>query len=323
LPHDSGSNTDSEVVAGVVTSIAVYVCTHKRNEPLRTMLDSLAVAARRVQPEVEIAVVVVDDNPDGRARVVVDEFDSPFTRGLHYRQSGAQNISSARNVGLEAAGRLAEWVAMTDDDQIVVENWFVSLLDVQQRTGADAVTGPVLLRYREDAPDWITDQPFVEILEAEMKPDAVQVPVCSTGNSMLRSSFLADNPEIRFRPDLGVVGGEDMVFYRAAVAAGLDARYSAGALSYGLQPPERESYRYQIRSSYWMGNTEFLTNYESGEAGRFRLALRGGRRLVEATIRPFARRVRGLEPQWRFSGALVARSLGILVGVFGIKVAHR
>lgn len=290
------------------------------------MLTSLDVAARRVQqaqPPVEIAVVVVDDNPDGRARPVVEGFDGCFARGLHYRFSGAENISLARNVGVEATLELADWIAMTDDDQVVTEGWFEAMVELQRRSGADAVTGPVLLRYPEDSASWMSDQPFGEILEAAPVPDGAQVAVCSTGNSMVRGSFLAEHDEIRFRSDLGKVGGEDMVFYRAAVAAGLDARYSTGALCYAELPPERLTYRYHVRTSYWMGNTEYITNYESGEATRLRLAARGIRRLMEAVIRPFQRMVRGQSPQWRFGGAALARSLGTLVGVAGIKVTHK
>jgi succinoglycan biosynthesis protein ExoM len=304
-------------------SIAVYVCTYRRNEPLRTMLDSLAAAAARVQPEVEITVVVVDDNPDGQAKDVVAEFPGGFAGGLHYRYSGAQNISLARNTGLEAAAELAEWVAMTDDDQTVSERWFEALLDVQRRTGADAVTGPVVLRYPHGCPRWMLDQPFAEIMEAQPQPDGAAVGVCSTGNSMLRASFLRDHPEIRFRTDLGRLGGEDMVFYAAAVAAGLDARYSIEAVCYAEQPPERSTYRHLVRTSWWMGNTEFVTSYESGTATRSRLALRGARRLLVALARPIRRRLAGEDGHWRYAGASVARSFGMLVGVIGIKVAHK
>lgn len=308
--------------AAAETSIAVYVCTHQRNEPLRRMLTSLSVAAERVQPEVEIAVVVIDDNPDGRAKEVVEGFEGGFLRGLHYRHSGAQNISVARNLGLEATIPLAEWVAMTDDDQVVVPEWFEAMLDLQRRTGADAITGPVHNRYSAQAASWLTDQPFDEIMVAPMQPDGTRVDVCSTGNSMLRSSFLRNHPEIRFRKDLGVVGGEDMVFYRAATTAGLDARFSTEAVCHTEMPPERERYRYTLHSCYWLGNSIYLTNIESGEASKSRLVLRAGKQLVAGLIRPVKRRIRGNPPQWRYSGAVAARSFGILVGVIGIRVAH-
>ncbi len=305
------------------SSIAVYVCTHCRNGPLRRVLASLDEAASRIQPGIEVAVVVVDDNPDGRARQVVDSVSPGFIRGLHYRHSGAQNISVARNLGIEAALELADWVAMTDDDQTVSPHWFEALVTVQRTTGADAVTGPVTLHYEEGAAAWLDDQPFAEFLEAPPHPDGSRVEVCSTGNSMLRSAFLRRHPAIRFRTDLGRVGGEDMVFYREAVAAGLDARYAVDATCFAEQPAERQTYRYILRVSYWMGNTEYLTNVESGEAGRVRLAVRGLRRLVEAVARPFRRLVRGDAPQWRYAGAAAARACGMLVGVAGTRVEHR
>lgn len=313
-----------EPAATGVASIAVYVCTHRRNGPLRRMLDSLALAAVKVQPRVEIAVAVIDDNPDGRARTVVESFDdSAFVRGLHYRHSGQQNISLARNLGLETAMGLADWVAMSDDDQVVAEGWFEAMIDIQARTEADAITGPVRLRYPDGAPDWLTAQPFMEMLEAAPQPDGSPMEVCSTGNSMLRSSFLADHADIRFRPDLGVLGGEDMVFYRSATMAGLRARYSTGAVCWGEQPPERATYRYLLGTSYWLGNSECLTNIESGTASKSRLVLRGARRLLAAAGRPVGRLRRGEPAQWRFAGAATARAVGMLVGVIGIKVSHR
>ena len=312
----------SQEAAEPQTSIATYVCTYKRNEPLRRTLDSLAAAARRVQPRVGIAVVVVDDNPDGRAKEVVEGYEGPFALGLHYVHSGSENISIARNLGLEAAMPLADWVAMTDDDLEVVEDWFAAMLEVQRDSDADAVTGPVVVRYHEEAARWLTDQPFLDVLVAENHPNGAEVGVCSTGNSMIRSAFLRAHPEIRFRPDLGKLGGEDMVFYRAAVAAGLRARFATAAVCETEQSRDREHYRYQLHSCYWLGNSEFLTNHESGQATRARLAVRGVRRLAEAIARPFTRMAQGKKPQWRYGGALVARSAGILVGVMGIKVAH-
>ena len=307
-----------------VTSIGVYVCTHRRNGPLRRMLESLADAAARVQPEVEVGVVVIDDNPDGRAKEVVDAFDGHrFVRGLHYRYSGAQNISKARNLGLEAAMELGEWVAMTDDDEVASPQWLAALAEMAERTGADAVTGPVELRYPPGTPRWFTEQPFDDILVADPQPDGSRVEVCSTGNSMLRASFLRDHPDIRFRSDLGTLGGEDMVFYRTAVAAGLDARFASAALCWCEQPPERTSFRSIVRGCWWIGNTEYVTSIETGEARPFRLALRGGKKLVLAVLRPMRRMAARQDPQWRFAVASTARALGMLVGVVGVKVEHK
>lgn len=305
-----------------ISSIAVYVCTYKRNGPLTRLLVSLSAAAEVVQPDVEIAVVVIDDNPDGRAKTVVDEFDGPFIRGLHYRHSGAQNISLARNLGVSSALEYGDWVAMVDDDQTVVPTWFEALIKTCLVYDADAATGPVYLRYPSGAPSWLTEEPFDDILAAGIKEDGERVEVCSTGNSLIRGDFLRAHPEIRFKEELGEIGGEDMVFYREAVEAGLRAHYSLHAVSYGEQPPERSTFRHQLWACYWMGNTEYLTNVESGDATRFRMFLRGSRRAVTYLTRPARRLADGETVQWRFALGGLVQSFGIYAGVLGFKVPH-
>ena len=313
----------SDVVLAT-TSLAVYVCTFRRNGPLKRLLDSLSKAAAVVQPGIEVAVVVVDDNSDGRAREVVENYDaSGFVRGLHYRHSGAQNISKARNMGIEACLELGDWVGMVDDDEVVVENWIQELFVVQNRVDADAVTGPVLLRYPEGSPSWLEDEPFGSITEAELRPDGSTVPVCSTGNSIIRTSWLNDNADIRFRSDLGTLGGEDMVFYGAAVSAGLRAHYAVEAVAYGEEPPERSTFSAMMRRCYWMGNTECITNLSSGSASRFRIVLRAKKRMLLAVLRPAKQLATQKPAQFRFAGAKLMQGFGMIVGVLGVKVEHQ
>ncbi len=303
-------------------SIAVYICTYKRNDKLRRLLDSFHTAAKHAGQRCRVGIVVVDDNVDGRAKQVVTDFPHEFELGLHYRHTGSGNISIARNTGLEAGLEIADWVGMVDDDEVVVPSWFDAFFDVQRRTGADAVTGPVYIRYPEDAPQWLSDQPFAQIGAPPVHADGEQVPVCSTGNSMIRAQFLLDHPDIRFREDLGTIGGEDMVFYMTAMAAGMDARHSTGGIAYGVEGPERATWAYQLRSAFWMGNTEYVTNIESGQTGPGRLVLRGGRRLVEYGSRPFIRLSKGESPQFRFALAMSARAAGMMIGPLGVRISH-
>lgn len=176
------------------------------------MLDSLEVAARDAEPGVELAVIVIDDNPDRAAEVVVEQSNRSFPLGLHYRWVGAGNIAKARNAGLEEAMARAEWVAMVDDDQVVVPEWLTELVKVQRDNGADAVTAPVYAKFPDDSPGWVTDQPFAELWGTPVRPDGATVTDLQTANSMIRTSFLAENPGVRFASDLGESGGEDMVF---------------------------------------------------------------------------------------------------------------
>lgn len=302
--------------------IAVYVCTYKRNEPLARLLGTLQAASDHVAGRAEIGVVIVDDNVDGRARAVVDGFEHRFPLGLHYRHAGSQNISIARNTGLEGAlGLEPDWVAMTDDDIMVPVDWFAAHLDLQERTGAGATTGPLLLQFPDDAGSWIHDEPFDRFGLLDFDEDA-RVPICATGNSMLRAQFLLDNPDIRFDPGLGVLGGEDMVFYRAAEGRGLTCYFSTKTAVFEIEPHERATLRYQLGRAMWMGNTQYLTNHRSGDATANRLFLRGGRQILRALARPLARLANREAPQLRFAAALACEGLGMMAGRFGVELDH-
>lgn len=304
--------------------VGVYVCTFKRNEPLRRLLDSIAVSAAGVAEVADIGVVIVDDNADQRAESVVSAFDAaPFALGLHYRTSGKQNISIARNVGLEAVLEFADWVAMTDDDCVVEPVWLSELLRIQRTTGAPAVAGPMKLRFAEDSPSWLLDEPFAELGSLGAIPDGSEIPTGGTNNSLLSCDFLREFEEIRFDPTLGTLGGEDMVFYQQAVAAGLRVVYSAQGVVWGEEGKERSTLRYQLRQSLWLGNTQYVTNIRLGRASRGRLILRGLRQGVRGLQRPFQQLGAREAPQLRYALAQCLMGLGMVVGGFGVEVKHR
>ncbi len=305
------------------TRVGVYVCTFRRNGPLRRMLDSLQVAADRAAPDVELGVAVIDDNPDGAARAVVDESTHTFPLGLHYRHVGAGNIAKARNAGLEAAMGIGEWVAMVDDDQVVVPQWLTELVAVQRRTGADGVTAPVYPRFPDDAPSFLTDQRFGELWGTPLKDDGSPVTDLQTANSMIRTSFLEQHPDVRFSTDLGRTGGEDMVFYRAALAAGLEARYSREAVNWEYYEGDRATWRYQLRRSLWHGNTMAVTELRAGRANRARLVARALKRgLTAAVAEPIARWRRGEPARLRYAVTESLLGIGLLLGAAGIRLDH-
>lgn len=302
--------------------ICLYVCTHQRNEPLRVMLDTVSVAAAKAREVAEVGVVVIDDNPDGRAKAVVDAYEHDFGLGLHYRHSGAQNISIARNLGVETAMEIGDWVAMTDDDILVPEHWFTEFVAVQSETGADNVTGPAYLRFADGSPRWLREQPFGEVGLFE-HPELAEVPEGSTGNSMMRAAFLREHDDVRFERELGTLGGEDMVFFRRAVDHGLRSVYSRRVAVEEPFPEERSTASYVFYRSLWIGNTEALTNLRSGKASRPRLLVRAAKRTVAAALRP-AQRVVAKEPAHvHYAASLVAQAVGMALGVFGLKLKHR
>jgi succinoglycan biosynthesis protein ExoM len=305
-----------------MTKIGLSVCTYRRNDLLRRLLQSVSAASDYCADRAQIGVVVVDDNPDGLARPVVEEFEEVFPLGIRYVPWGQRNISKARNRGLEEATRIGDWVAMADDDVVVPPHWFRTLLDVQVQTDADAVTGPMDVCFPPGSPHWLSDEPFADIGAAPALEDG-PVRTCATSNTLMRTAWLMDHPDIRFDEDLGRLGGEDMVFFRTATANGLRAFFSREVAVRQIEPVERSTFSYQLRRALWMGNSEFVTNDRLGAANRWRLFGRGGRRALRALGRVVSRGRRGEPPQLRYTLAAVAEGVGIMLGACGVTLEHR
>lgn len=299
----------------------VAVCTFRRNEPLGRLLAALARNDEVLGARARLGVVVVDDNPDGAAEAVVAGFDHEFPLGLRYRRSGEGNISLARNIGLETALTDADFVAMTDDDCEPVDDWIATYLADHARGGADILTGPCLLGGTDDAPSWLSDQPFLDDAQFRFE-DGTAMDTAATNNSFLRADLLRGDHPLRFDPGLGVLGGEDMVFFRTAARDGARIRFCAQAAVRGHEPPERWTFRYQLRSRYWLGNTEFVTNRRLGAASRPRWFARGLLAIGRSAIRPVGRLATGRAPQLRYALAGAARGAGMAMGAIGVEVPH-
>jgi succinoglycan biosynthesis protein ExoM len=303
-----------------VPRIRVAICTYKRNEPLRNLLDALVAVAEKTKSRATVGVVVVDDNPDKRAREVVEWFVGAFALGIEYRTSGKANISIARNLAITTAMEGSDWVAMVDDDCEPEPDWLCNYLDVLELTGADCATGPMNLRVPEGSPAWLSKQPFFEDVRFEFE-NAAPMNVAATNNSIIRASFLRDNPKIRFDPEFGKIGGEDMVFYRTAHGAGLAIRFATHAGVWGNEPPERATLKHQVMYRFWLGNSMTVTNSYFGES-RLRLFARGAKIVAKSLLRPFRRIVELESPQFRYCLASSAMGLGMIAGVFGYKKSH-
>jgi succinoglycan biosynthesis protein ExoM len=302
-------------------TIAVAICTYNRNEALANLLEALVRSAAYLGERGAVGVVVVDDSADGKARTIIERFRRSFELGIHYRFSGRKNISHARNLAIETASEMADWTAMTDDDCEPVPEWLEALLETQRKTGADTVTGTMVRRVPTGSPSWLIDEPFLE-LGLTRPPDCVALSTASTFNSMISSHWLKEHPEIRFQPALGVVGGEDMVFYRSARAAGLRIYYSERGFVYENEPPIRATLAYQLRLFFWHGNSSYITCVYEG-IRPLRLFLHGANLMRLAFLRPITRILRGQRPQLRYCLASALLALGKMSGPFGVRLDHR
>lgn len=308
-------------VSGQRRSIIVAVCTYRRNDLLARLLEALVVCAEAVRDQAAVGVALVDDTSEGCAREVAQVYEKRFELGISYRISGKQNIAIARNLTLDDAIDRADFVALTDDDCEPPLHWLAALLQTLQTSRSDAATGRMIRRVPDSAPAWIRDEPFLE-LGVDHHSEGEWMTSGATFNTLLSAKWLVDHPEVRFDPHFGVIGGEDVVFFRQAVSAGLHIAFSEKGYTYENEPPERANLAYQLYVYLWHGNSAALSSLRNG-VSRLRFAVHAGASLMRALVRPVRRLMRGESAQMRFALAQVLHAIGKFLGICGLKIRHR
>lgn len=302
-----------------MTTLAVCICTYRRPDELRRLLQQLADDATSTAGTLDVGVMVVDDAPDRSAEAVVADFVSSFPLGVRYANTASGNISTARNRAVEGGLAIGELLAFIDDDCLPDPGWLAALATVHTTTGCDLVSGCCRDEAPPDAPRWFTDGPF---LAGPLDlPDASVIEVGAMKNTLATAEFLRRSG-VRFDERLGVAGGEDVMWFRSAQAAGASLRYAAHAVVREMVPPARTRMRYLLRRAYWYGNTESVTCIAAGTYGRGRMFVGGAKRTATSLLRPLAQIARRRPPQWRYALTELLRGIGRMLGAAGVVVRH-
>lgn len=299
-------------------SIAVLVCTYNRPHRLRRLLDRLeeVVALGVTEP---FRCVVVDDSPEGSAKDAVDEWlQSSRALDVSYVFQGIRNISLARNAATASASD-ADWWLLLDDDGSPPLDWMTTLFDAQARSGADLVCGGVRYVPPDSAPSWLGAEGFLDV--NHYLEDAEPEFGC-LANALLRASWWREHPDVRFRAEFGVRGGEDLAFLIDARRAGMKVRWTEQAVVEEDLPSERATLRYQLRRKLWTGNVNTIIDLELGVRSRVRLL---GRALLKSVhvVRDTVAGVlttRQLEGRRRLGQA--AFVVGMALALVGIDINH-
>jgi succinoglycan biosynthesis protein ExoM len=303
---------------GVSATVAVAVCTYHRPTELARLLEHIAAIANADQ-DGAVPVVVVDDSREGDAWDVVAAARAGG-QPARYEWNGAGDIAAARNRALEVAREEATFVACVDDDCVPQPGWLAALLGVADRFDADVVVGHRQFVPTDRSPRWLREQPFLR--ENELYADGVVPPSGNTANVLLRSGWLR-GAGVRFAPELGRLGGEDMVFLADAARAGANIRFAADALVLEPVDERRSRYSYQLWRQLWLGNNEAHINRHTGRHPMWRLLARGCRQMLRGAAWPLRCRTAGRGAQLRWAVALVANGMGLVLGVLGAELPHR
>lgn len=182
--------------------VDILMCTFRRP----AVVDALrSLDAQEVPGDVQLRIIVADNDETPSARDVVEAAAATMTTPVHYVHAPARNISIARNACLDAA--TGDWVAFIDDDETAPPAWISNLM--AQSDGVDAVFGPAIAQYGDDAPAWMAAQ-NVHSNIPERRGDTVETG--HTCNALLRWRGAAWQDQ-RFDLARGKTGGEDTEFF--------------------------------------------------------------------------------------------------------------
>jgi glycosyltransferase involved in cell wall biosynthesis len=99
-----------------VMNIAVCVCTRKRQEDLRKLLDSLSGLI--IPPDINLRVILVENDTVNFCEGLIKEISLHNKLKIEYFLESRQGIVYARNRSVAEAGE-CDFCCFTDDDQVV------------------------------------------------------------------------------------------------------------------------------------------------------------------------------------------------------------
>lgn len=303
-----------------MTVVTVAVCTFRRNDLLAALIQRVDNLATTELPGGSIRLLIVDDSPERGAAETVDRLRRALAVEIDYDACASADISLARNRALTLGSDGSDYIACIDDDCLPHPGWLRELLRVADERGADIVVGHRQFVAQPGAAPWLREQPF--LAENTVYPDGSVPARGNSANMLLRSPWLLSSG-VRFRPEMGAVGGEDMVFFADAASVRANIRFAAGSICDEPCDGRRATFRYQVWRQLWLGNNQAAINQATREVSRARLAARGVKRIMLGATHPFVRLLQRASPQWRWAVALTGNGAGLLLGLAGLRIRHR
>lgn len=226
--------------------ISVCICTYKRPDLLRRLLEELE--RQQTGEAFTFSVVVADNDAARSAEPLVAEFARRSPDRVAYCCEPTQNIALVRNRAIENAA--GDFIVFIDDDEFPVVVWLAELLKTCERHNASGVLGPVRPHFDSPPPRWLIKGRFCERPE-HPTGTVLQWSQCRTGNVLFRRSILppATPP---FRAQFGT-GGEDVDFFQRMAAQGASFVWCNEAVAYETVPPSRWTRKYMLQRALLRG----------------------------------------------------------------------
>lgn len=257
------SQTTTEPITNVQGHhISVCVCTFKRAELLKRLLDRLD--NQQTEGLFAYSVVVADNDSARSAEQVVAGFSATSHLPVMYCFEPQQNIALARNKALQYAH--GDLIAFIDDDEFPANDWLCNLFKACESYGVAGVLGPVKPHFDVEPPRWVKDGKF---FERPTHPTGYKLnwTESRTGNVIFRREILK-NLNTPFRSEFDTAG-EDMDFFRRMMDEGHQFVWCNEAVAYEVVPASRCTRSYLLKRALLRGS-----NFPKHSADQFKNAAR-------------------------------------------------
>lgn len=226
--------------------ISVCICTFKRAELLRRLLEALE--NQQTGEAFTFSIVVADNDAAESAKPTAVDFAARCRRTITYCSEPRQNIALARNKALDHA--TGDYIAFIDDDEFPTANWLGTLFGACEMYRSDGVLGPVRPHFDEPPPQWIVKGRFCERPE-HSTGTVMPWEQSRTGNLLFKRSILGDACHA-FNPEFGN-GGEDKDFFMRMTQQGRSFIWCNEAVAYETVPPSRWKRSYMLKRALLRG----------------------------------------------------------------------
>jgi glycosyltransferase involved in cell wall biosynthesis len=239
-------HSGTHMMNGETAHISVCVCTYRRPQYLRRLLEKVVVQV--TDGQFTYSIVVVDNDQLRSAEALVSDFAASSSIPIRYFVEPEQNIARARNKAVGNA--TGDYVAFIDDDEFPVENWLLTLFEACRRYDVAGVLGPVNPHFDEEPPRWIRLGKF---WQRPTYPTGTIIDGMKgrTGNVLFKKEIIEAN-EGPFRPEFQT--GEDQDFFSRMIERGHIFVWCNEAIAYEIVPPARWERSFILKRSFFQGS---------------------------------------------------------------------
>jgi GT2 family glycosyltransferase len=277
--------------------VTICIPTFRRPQSLKRLLAAIAA----LETKADIAVLVVDNDAEGRAGFELASSLAPsFRFPLKAVVAPQRGIAQVRNTLIaEALKDQTRFLAMIDDDEWPEARWIDTFLEAAAQTGAGVLQGSILFNHPAQA----------DIVRASGVTDMLQ----GAGNLLIRREVLEAMAPPWFDPEFALSGGEDREFFVRLARAGVRFAWADDARCFGEVPETRATLGWRLARAYSIGNSDMrvLLKHRPGLAPRLTELSKIAAALLlglpaALLLAPTPRRMRPLEKLFRALGKLAA-----------------